>query len=95
MAMEHAESFVEKFFTNDEFIKEVVRRRGFSKYEHSSDEIENEKLVHIANEMGFKFDVEEYKTASMNYMNSLGGWEAAKAICHMLKVAIRLRDEND
>lgn len=94
MAMEHAKNFVEKFFEDDEFIKTIVRKRGFTRYENKSEDDENAKIVKAANEMGFKFDLDEYKTANKEYMNNLGGWEAAQRICHMLKVVMSMSNEN-
>lgn len=94
MAMEHAKSFVEKIFENDEFIKAVVIKRGYKKDENTSEDIENEKLIEIANDMGFKFNIDEFKEACKNYMINLDGWEATQKVFHVLRVATNIAKEN-
>ena len=44
MSKEHAQSFVERFFEDDEFVKEVLVHRGFQKHE-GNDEGNNEKNI--------------------------------------------------
>ncbi|MBR1883437.1 MAG: hypothetical protein IJ809_00560 [Clostridia bacterium] len=87
MAMENANIFVERLFEDDIFIKTVLKKRNFNKNERTSEEIENEKIVKIANEMGFEFSIDEYKTACKAYMNKIDGWEASQKIFHILKIA--------
>lgn len=94
MAMEHARSFVEKLFDNDEFLKQVIIKRGFKEHEGLSEDLENERMVKIANEMGFRFTVEEYAQANEEYMNEIGGFGAMKKIFHMIKVAASVEKEN-
>ncbi|MBR3133224.1 MAG: Nif11-like leader peptide family natural product precursor [Clostridia bacterium] len=94
MAIEHANSFVRKVFEDDEFLKTVVRKRGFSRNESNKEAAENEKMVKVANDMGFHFDEEEYIKANQEYMNSLTGWEAARKVFHMVKVAAYVSREN-
>ena len=94
MAMEHANSFVERLFEDDEFIKTILKKRGFNKNERTNRQIENEKIVEIANEMGFKFDVNEYESACKSYMTGIDGWDASQKIFHILKVASDLYYES-
>ncbi|MBP3255672.1 MAG: hypothetical protein J6M60_04195 [Clostridia bacterium] len=94
MAIDHANSFVCNFFEDDIFLKEVLNRRGFERYDEKNVDAENAKIVEIANEMGFHFDINEYAEANKNYMNELGGWEASKRVFHMIKVAANLAREN-
>ena len=94
MAIEHANSFVCNFFEDDIFLTEVLKRRGFERYEDKSEEAENARIVKVASEMGFHFDVDEYIEANKAYMNDLGGWEASKRVFHMIKVAAELVREN-
>ena len=94
MAMEHAKSFVERIFENDEFLKTIVKKRGYTKNENTNEEIESKKIVEIANDMGFKFDVDEFKDACKIYMSSIGGWEATQRIFHVLKVAASVYKNN-
>lgn len=42
MSKEHAQSFVERFFEDDEFVKEVLVHRGFQKHEGNDEEAEKE-----------------------------------------------------
>ena len=92
MAMDHANSFVERIFENDEFVRGIIKKRGYNRNERTSEEYENEKIVEIANSMGFKFGVEEYKTACKEYMSGLDGWEAVQKIFHVLKIAAEVAD---
>ena len=94
MSKEHAQSFVERFFEDDEFVKEVLVHRGFQKHEGNDEEAENQRMVAAAWEMGFKFDVEEYKAANKEYLNELGGWETMRKIFHLLKLATNLSNDN-
>ena len=95
MAMEHANSFVEKIFENDEFLKTIIKKRGYTKYENTNEEVETEKLINIANEMGFKFNVDEFKEACKLYMSKLDGWEATQRIFHVFKVVGKNYKENN
>lgn len=94
MSMSHAKSFVEKFFEDDEFTKTVVRKRQFSRNESNKEKAENEKMIKAANELGFNFNEEEYIEANKEYMNKLTGWEAAKKVFHIVKVAAYVSQEN-
>ena len=67
MAQESANSFVEKMFTDDEFLKEVVRHGGIKS--GFRDE-KNELILKAAKEMGFDFSPEEYQKAMKNNLGS-------------------------
>ena len=95
MPVSHAQNFVENFFEDDEFLKEVLRHRGFERHENNSEEAENERMAKIADKMGFKFDVEEYKMAIKEYANNLGGWESMKKVFHMMKIATNVANEKN
>lgn len=95
MAIEHANSFVERIFENDEFLKAIIIKRGFSKNEHIDKDMETEKIVKIANDMGFKFNISEYESAFQAYMGSIDGWEAAQKIFHMFKILAMTYQENN
>ena len=86
MAMEHANSFVERIFENDEFLKTIIEKRGYTRNENTNEEMEYQKLVQIANEMGFRFDADEFKDACKNYMSSFDGWQATQKIFHVFKI---------
>ncbi len=87
MAMEHANSFVERIFENDEFVRTIIKKKGFSNPRETNEDMENEKIVKVANDMGFKFDVDEFKLACRSYMSSMDGWESVQKVFHVLKVA--------
>ena len=95
MAMEHANSFVEKIFENDEFLRTIIKRRGYSKEDNTNEEIETEKLIEIANTMGFKFDADEFKEACKIYMSKLDGWEATQRIFHVFRIVAKNYKENN
>ena len=95
MAIEHAKAFVNNFFEDDEFTKTVIRKRGFSRNEENSESMQNEKMVEVANEMGFNFDATEYIDACKEYMNELGGWESAKKVFHIVSIAVNISKESD
>ncbi len=94
MAIEHANSFVEKIFEDDEFLKSIIKKRGYNRHEDTNEDMENEKIVEIANSMGFKFDVEEFKSSCRQYMSNLDGLAAAQKIFHVLKVVANSYKEN-
>ncbi len=95
MSMAHANNFVENFFEDAEFLKTVMKKRGFDETTDKSENAENIRIVNVANDIGFKFDLEEYQEACKNYMNELGGWEAAKKIFRMLNTVSKLVKENN
>lgn len=93
MAISHAKSFVSKFFEDDEFTKMVIRNSNFAKNESNKEEAENKKMVSVANQLGFDFDEKEYVEASKEYMNNLGGWDAARKVFHIVKIASYVYNE--
>lgn len=95
MAMEHANSFVERLFENDEFLKTIIKKRGYTKSENTNEDIETEKLIGIANDMGFKFDADEFKEACKTYMSELDGWEATQKIFHVFRIVAKNYKENN
>ena len=94
MAMNHANSFVERIFENDEFLKTIIVKRGYSKNEDTNEEIESQKLVEIANEMGFNLNIDEFKEACKEYMSNYDGWEATQKIFHVFKVVAKYYKES-
>ena len=94
MAIEHANSFVEKIFEDDEFLKCIVEKRNYNKNDDTNEEIENKKIMEIANSMGFRFDSDEFKEACKSYMSNIDGWEAAQKIFHVLKVVSNIYKQN-
>ena len=94
MAIEHANSFVNNFFEDEEFTRTVIEN-GFSHKDERDTYSENEIMVMVANEMGFNFDLDEYQEACKEYMESLGGWESAKKVFSVIKVATDIAKNNN
>ena len=64
MAQESAKTFVNKMYTDDEFLKEIVRHGGMKRGEADQN---NELILKAAGEMGFDFTAEEYQGATKEY----------------------------
>lgn len=90
MAQENAKRFVEKIFTDDEFLKEIVRHGGFRS--NADNEEKNALVAKAAKEMGYDFSVEEYQGAMKDYF---GGsfWKLLKSLMHLNKVVKKAEKE--
>ena len=90
MAQENAKRFVKKIFTDDGFLKEVVKHGGFNS--KAADEEKNALTAKAARELGYEFSVEEYKGAMQDYF---GGnfWKLLKSMMHLNKVVKKAEKE--
>lgn len=79
MTIENANEFVEKFFTDDDFMLEVLKASGYTaeKLRNETGGIEeNAKIVLGANKLGYGITLEEFENATKDYFEKLGGWKA-------------------
>jgi len=84
MAKENAKEFVEKMFTDDVFVKELYKKGGINR--NASNDEKNEILIKAAKEMGYDFNLEEFKDANGIYFKKLGIWKTIKTFWHFNKV---------
>lgn len=96
MAMDSAKSFVNKFFEDDEFIREFYKNGGFISSEKGSKpdtDAQNAKMVEVAGKMGYDFTMEEYQAANKEYVDSVGAWKSMKKMVHMARTVKKLEKE--
>ena len=86
MSIESARDFVNKFYEDKEFLKDFYKRKGFELKSDRTEEIEYREIIEIAKDMGFDFEVQEFKDASKGYANDVGKWKAFKKIFYLLKI---------
>ena len=89
MAQESAKTFVNKMYTDDEFLKEIVRHGGMKCGEADQN---NELILKAAGEMGFDFTAEEYQGATKEYFGG-GFLKTIKTISHVNKVVKQAEKE--
>ncbi len=70
MLNESAKSFVEKFYNDDEFLKDFCKRGGLKK--DASDEEKTALAIKTAKEMGFEFNAKEYEEVNVEYFKGKG-----------------------
>lgn len=91
MSKESAKSFVEKFYNDDEFIREFTLKGGLNS--KATNEEKQEAIMKVSKEMGFDFNDEEYTEALKNYFEGKGVWSAIKTFRHFNKVAKKAEKE--
>jgi len=89
MAQESAKTFVNKMYTDDGFLKEIVRHGGMKRGEADQN---NELILKAAGEMGFDFTAEEYRGATKEYF---GGsfLKVIRTLWHVNKVVKQAQKE--
>ena len=93
MSIESARNFVNKFYDDEEFLKDFYKRKGFEPSKNRTEESEYREIVQIAKDMGFEFEVQEFKDASKGYANDVGKWKAFKKIFYLIKVRNKTKKE--
>ena len=91
MSKESAKEFVEKFYNDDEFIREFTLKGGVNS--RATNEEKQASLMRVAKEMKFNFNEEEYNEAIKNYFDGMGVWSAIKTFRHFNKVAKKAEKE--
>lgn len=86
MAIEHANSFLVRMFENDDFLTTIIEKRSYTRGENTTGDAECQRIVEIANEMGFRFNADEFKSACNNYMSDFDGWGTVQKIFHIFRV---------
>ena len=93
MAKESAKEFVEKFYNDDDFLREFVLKGGLNS--KASDEEKKELIMKTSKEMGFDFTKEEYDEAGKNYFEGKGVFFAIKTFSHLNKIAKKAEKERN
>lgn len=91
MGKDNAREYVEKMFTDDEFLKEICRHGGFD--EKASDDEKMALTLKAAGEMGYTFSEEEYTVAMEDYFKGKGIFGSIKAFAHMNKIIKAVKKE--
>ena len=91
MSKKSAQEFVEKFYTNDEFIREFTLKGGLNS--KATDEEKQASVMRVSKEMGYDFTKEEYDEAGKNFFEGKGVWSAIKIFAHLNKVAKKAEKE--
>ena len=86
MSVESARDFVNKFYEDEEFLKEFFKRKGFEPKENRTEETEYREIVEIARDMGYDFEVQEFKNASREYGKNVGKMKSIKKIFYIVKI---------
>ena len=84
MSQERANEYVEKMYTDEEFLREICRHGGFNK--KADDEEKSRLALQAAKEMGYEMTVEEYNKATENFFTGKGILETIKIFRNMNKV---------
>lgn len=95
MSNESARDFVNKFYEDEEFLKDFYKRKGFELKSDRTEESEYREIAEIAKQMGFDFEVQEFKDASKGYVNDVGKWQAFKKIFYLVKIRKIAKKEFD
>ncbi|MBQ3475145.1 MAG: Nif11-like leader peptide family natural product precursor [Bacilli bacterium] len=93
MSKESAKSFVDKFYNDDEFIRELTLKGGVNS--KASEEERSKLLMKVSKEMGFNFTEEEYSDAVKKYFEGKGVWTAIKTFRHFNKIAKKAEKERE
>ena len=93
MSKESAQSFVNKFYNDDEFIREFTLKGGVNS--KATDDEKKASIMRVAKEMGFSFNDEEYTEALKNYFEGKGVWSAIKTFRHFNKIAKKAEKERN
>ena len=98
MSKEKAKEFVEKFFNDDDFTFKVIYESGMDQWkgkkgQNTPDEEQDKAIVAAAAKLGYKITPEEYKAASKEYSEGIGGWQTIKKVFHIAKIGKRVSKE--
>ena len=91
MSIEVARTFVEKFYNDEETIKQVLTLAGavekIKTGQKVSEEQQYQDFAEAAVQMGYDATSEEYKEASKAYLDELGSTEAIGKVFYIISVA--------
>ena len=98
MSVEKAKEFVEKFYSDDEFMAKIIKESRMFRLagegaDKISDQEQHEKIAEAARNNGYDITSEEYASANKEYVDKLGGWKGIKMAFHIVKIAKKVRKE--
>jgi hypothetical protein len=93
MSKASAKEFVEKFYTDDEFIREFTLKGGLNS--KGTDEEKQAAIMKVSKEIGYSFNNEEYTDALKSYFEGKGVIFAIKTFRHFNKVAKKAEKERE
>lgn len=97
--MEKAKEFVEKFFSDDDFMAKIIFESGMytwsgEKGNHISDDEQNKAIAEAAKKNGYDITPEDYKVAMKEYFEGIGTMNTVKKVFHLAKIARKVAKEN-
>ena len=98
MSKEKAKEFVEKFFNDDDFMSKVIYESGMDQWrgkkgQEIEDGEQDKAITNAASKLGYEITPEEYKAASKEYTESIGGWQTIKKVFHLAKISKQVAKE--
>lgn len=93
MSIQSAKDFIERFFNDDEFTTDFLRRVRDAGADGS--EGDNKIALKVAAEMGYEMTAEEYKKAGDEYFGKSGFSSAFKLLKRVIKFGRQLKKEDE
>ena len=94
MSQEKAKEFVEKFYNDEETMKQVLVLANAPEKIKAGQKVSEEQqyrdFAEAAAQMGYHATPEEYKEATKTYLNEIGSWDALGKVFHIIVVATEL-----
>ena len=99
MTQAKAKEFIEKFYNDDDFMAKVICESGMyqwqgKKGQEMEDGEQDKAITDAAGKLGYEITPEEYKAASKEYLENIGGWQTVKKIFHIAKTAKKIAKEH-
>lgn len=88
--MEQAAAFVEKLYSDDNFLISAIKASGMNdvpKGHKSTEEETNQMMVKAAKALGYDISTEEYSTALKAQTQKAGAWKAIKFVIRLTRLA--------
>lgn len=94
MSTEKAREFVEKFYNDEETMKQVLIIANAPEKIRAGQKVSEEQqyrdFAEAATKMGYEATPEEYKEATKAYLEEIGSWDALGKVFHIITVATEL-----
>ena len=99
MPQEKAREFVEKFYNDEETMKQVLTLAGATEKIKAGQKVSEEQqykdFAEAAAQMGYHATPDEYKEATKAYLEEIGSWDALGKVFHIITVASDLAKQSD
>lgn len=97
MSKEVAREFVEKFYNDEETMKQLLTIAGAAEKIRAgvkvSEEQQYKDFAEAATKMGYQATPEEYQAATKEYLDEIGTWDSLGKVFHIITVASDLARE--